>query len=186
MESGPEKQAKFLRSMQTGLFTTGSTRAEIKEDELIKLTADAVKVPIIITRLTFCNSTDHWRRPRYCPAPQPAVTQNPFNHIRLRFTDKTDDLHLPATIRTTQRIHLVYLLDQRRPAHAPLLSESTGSLTFSAILGLRRRLPFLAHPPLLVRIPVTVVNRVLPPSTSSGRALARYVLGHLRQECQWI
>lgn len=86
-----------------------------------------VKVAIIVTRLSLCNSAFLGRRPRYrLPStgsgqafPQSTVTQNLFNHLWLTFLDKTNDLHRARTCRTSQRIK--YLKIERHPFPEPLI-----------------------------------------------------------------
>ena len=46
------------------------------------------------------------------------MLENLFNHFALMPLDKADDLHFPAALGAEQRIGLIHLLDQRRPALA--------------------------------------------------------------------
>ena len=140
--------------------------------------ADSLKITIIIIRLTLCNSTYRRRWPRHRLLPQSTVTQSFFIRSRLTLFDKTDDPHLSATLRAAQRVHRVHLLNHCRPTCATLLFERTSLCILSTRLGLRRRLSFLAHAALFIRIPAPIVDQVLP--------LVRYMLRHLRQEFQCI
>ncbi len=48
--------------------------------------------------------------------PESTMSKDALDHVHLATLDEADDLHLPTTTQTRQRIHLVHALDEHRPS----------------------------------------------------------------------
>ena len=104
------------------------------------------------------------------------MLQNLFDHLALIPLDERDDFHFRTTLGAAERIRLVNLLDEGRPALAGLPGAGPTGRRCAPLRCRRLRLGPL--PPLLIRLPPVIPDQVL-----SG---IWYVLGDFGEEVQRI
>ena len=87
--------------------------------------------------------------------------------------DKADDLHLTAALGADQRIGLIHLLDQRRPALARGLAIGPENRFSILIRRGALHLSFGSQAPFFIGIPTVISNQMLARIGNACLAIAR-------------